>query len=109
MRQLALNILLYIIVLFCCVVCHNDPKPSTWKTEDGYVPDAVSAIKIGEVVLANVYGANIIDEERPFKARLLNGKVWMVEGAFNKSGKGGVAYIKIQKSDGKVLEVMHGK
>lgn len=109
MRQFLFNKLVYVVLLLCCIACHIDPKPSTWKMEDGYVPDAASASKIADVVLTNVYGADVINEERPLKARLLNGKIWMVEGTFNKSGKGGVAYIQIQKSDGKVLKVMHGK
>ncbi len=94
----------------CSIGCHHNYPDTNWKYEDGYVPNAGSAIKIAEIVWLNVYGEEIKDE-KPFIAKLKDGKVWIVEGTFNGGmyAKGGVAYIEIQKSDGKILKVIHGK
>ena len=73
----------------------------------GFVPDATTAIKIAEAVWLPVYGKSIY-REKPFTARLKKG-VWYVEGSLPLQSVGGVAFIMIQKSDGKVLKVIHGK
>lgn len=82
------------------------------------VPDAQTAIKIAEANWLPIYGEGI-NKNKPFKARLENNKIWIVEGtlpgANEVSGRsisvtvGGVPYIEIQKSDGKILKVTHGK
>ena len=42
------------------------------------MPNAETAVKIGEAVLIPVYGEKKISDERPFKATR-QGDVWMVE------------------------------
>ena len=66
------------------------------KQED-YVPNAETAIKIAEAVWLPIYGKGICGD-KPF-----------VEGTLAKDAKGGVPYIEIQKSDGRILVVTHGK
>jgi hypothetical protein len=100
-----------LIVLPCLTSCINSNETNIhWKPQDGYIPNESSAIKVAEIVWLNIYGSEINDE-KPFTAKLQDGKVWIVEGSFNggKHAKGGVAYIEIQKSDGKILKVTHGK
>ncbi|SHM49602.1 YbbC/YhhH family protein [Mucilaginibacter sp. OK098] len=106
-----LSFLYWLITLSCLTSCNSHSKTNeSWKFEDGYIPNSVSAIKVAEIVWLNVYGSEINDE-KPFIAKLKDGKVWIVVGTFNggKHAKGGVAYIEIQKSDGKILKVIHGK
>jgi len=56
---------------------------------NGFVPDEATAVKIAEAVLIPVYGANKIESERPFTAKLKKG-VWTVAGTLRCSdGKGG--------------------
>lgn len=82
--------------------------------EHGFVPNAETASKIGEAVLIPVYGEQRIVGERPFKASL-KGDVWTVEGTLNCGGppgsmcKGGTAVVKISKTSGQILEMMHYK
>jgi hypothetical protein len=64
-------------------------------------------MKIAEVILFSIYGQNIYNS-RPYCIELKKG-VWIIEGTLPKKYKGGVPYIEIQKKDGKVLKVMHGK
>lgn len=74
---------------------------------DGYIPDEETAIKIAEAVWLPIYGEKVNDE-KPFHAVLQNDSVWIVEGTLHNE-LGGVARAEIQKRDGKILRVIHGK
>jgi hypothetical protein len=88
-----------------------------YKPKVGYVPDAATAMRIAEAVLIPVYGEKQIKSEQPFNATLKK-EVWTVGGTLHCSdGKGGittlcdggVAVVKIAKSDGRILYMMHGE
>ena len=79
-----------------------------YKPEKGYVPDAQTAIKIAEAVLAPIYGEEHIQNERPFRATLKNG-IWVVTGTLPKNLLGGTAVASISKDTGCVLGVTHYK
>jgi hypothetical protein len=76
--------------------------------EEGYVPDATTAIKIAEAVWIPIYGKRRLSDEKPFKARLVNG-VWIVGGTLPKGARGGTAYAEISKETGCIINVGHGK
>ncbi|HTB30604.1 MAG TPA: YbbC/YhhH family protein [Bacteroidia bacterium] len=87
-----------------------------------YVPDTLTAIRIAEAVWLPIYGKKIYDEQ-PFKAVLHNDSTWHVFGylppshiSINGNGdttltiiRGGVAEILINKSDGRIIDVRHGR
>jgi hypothetical protein len=75
--------------------------------KDGFVPNKITAIRIAISVCLPIYG-DAIYKEKPFDAVLKNG-IWIVEGSLPKGYIGGVAVIRIQKKDGKILSVIHGK
>ena len=76
----------------------------------GYVPTADVAKKIAEAVWVPIYGKEHIEEEKPFQAVLTNNEVWVVQGSLPKGHTlGGTAYIEINKLDGRILRVTHGK
>jgi NTF2 fold immunity protein len=84
---------------------------------DGFVPDSATAIKIAEEVLVPVYGKEKIEAERPLKATLKDG-VWTVDATLhcrdNKGEEsqlcsGGAAQIKLSKTDGRILRMIHYK
>ncbi len=88
-----------------------------YKPKGGYVPDKATAIKIAEAVLIPVYGEKQIQSEQPFSATL-KGDVWIVRGTLRcPDGKGGmttecdggVAMVRISKSDARILYMTHGK
>lgn len=97
-RILRIAILLFAAVSVA-IVCQARTQP---------VPDEASAIQIAEKVLLPIYGRKQIESERPFTARL-NGNVWMVNGNLPKGRVGGVAEVKIDKRNGRVLRIIHGK
>ena len=82
--------------------------------KDGFVPDSITAVKIAEAVLVRVReGKNRI--RVALQAALENG-VWTVDGTLHcPDGKGGVtatcdggtAEVKLSKTDGRILRVIH--
>ena len=99
-------ILLLCWLLLSSVANASDAKHS-FKPNDGYVPNAETAIKIAEAVWLPIYGS-AINDKRPFIAKLKDG-VWVVEGTLPKNMLGGVPVIAISKNDGRVLRVSHGQ
>jgi hypothetical protein len=98
--------------LIASLVCGQGVKP-----EEGYVPNAETAVQIAEAVLVPVYSKKTIESERPFNAQLKDG-VWTVSGTLHcPDGKGGttthcvggVAVVTISKADARILSMMHYK
>jgi NTF2 fold immunity protein len=83
--------------------------PNKFKSRDeGYVPDATTAIKIAEAVWIPIFGKRRLSDEKPFTARLVNG-VWYVAGTLPKGTRGGTAFAEISKETGCIIKVGHGK
>jgi len=75
---------------------------------DGLVPDADTAIRIAVAVWEPIYGADTIAGEKPWVAKL-DGDTWTVTGSLPQGTLGGVAEARIDKQDGRVHHVSHGK
>lgn len=81
-------------------------------SSEGLVPNEEVAIKIAEIILVYIYGEDVIIN-RPFIAELIDdGTIWYIKGTFpheNEPGYwgGGVPYIKIAKSDGRIIGFIH--
>jgi hypothetical protein len=76
--------------------------------QTGLIPTADMAIQIAEIILINIYGKENIEEQRPFSINLEN-NIWIIEGHLGEGYLGGVAYIEIDKINGKILKVIHTK
>ena len=76
--------------------------------KNGFIPNEETAVKIAEAVWLQIYGEKIYNY-KPYKVQLNNDSIWSVEGVFQEPSVGGVPYVEIQKSDGKILIVAHGK
>jgi len=75
--------------------------------KNGFVPDETTAVRIGQAAAAAQYGEKTIVEEKPFHARLY-GDTWIVKGTLHPQGVlGGTAVIKLNKTDGRILFMMH--
>jgi hypothetical protein len=83
----------------------NNTKKRT--SDNLYVPNAETAVKIAEAVLIPIYGEEIY-KERPFTAEK-SGDTWIVKGSLPEGYAGGVAEVEISMSDGKILKVTHSK
>ena len=87
-------------------------KPN-YVPKDGYVPDKETAIAIAIAVWTPIYGKKMIEDEKPYVAKLIN-DVWLVTGSLPPPPKGliaagGVAEIEIAKQSGCILRVIHGE
>ena len=115
MRIPLMNIRVLALVFMALTVvvgsAQRQPEPS-FHPKNGFVPNAETAVKIAEAVLIPVYGEKLIVSERPFKATLQE-DVWTVEGTLpcptGKQCLGGTAVVKISKSTGQILGMMHYK
>jgi hypothetical protein len=77
------------------------------RPKNGFVPDEATAVKIAEAAAIAQYGEKRISEERPFRARL-RGDTWTVQGTLHPEGVyGGTAVVKLSKTDGKILFMIH--
>jgi hypothetical protein len=102
---------LAIIILFATSLSASESEKLSYKPKEGYVPDAITAIKIAEAVLIPIYGEKQINSEKPLNAELKDG-IWIVTGTLNCLGgghdcPGGVAIVEISKEDGRILRVIH--
>jgi hypothetical protein len=69
------------------------------------------ALDIAKIVLSSVYGEAQIKKQLPLTAKLINNEMWLISGTFNEAtgSFGGVAEILINKRDGSILGMIHGK
>lgn len=93
--------------------CNIKSEKSTIKTNSknqqiDFVPNEETAIKVAEAIWLPIFGESIYDK-KPFRAKLVNNEIWVVEGTLEEGLLGGVPLIEIQKSDCKILKVEHGK
>ncbi len=99
--------LVHIIVFLVCGSALAEKQQHTYMPEEGYVPNARTAIKIAEAIWLPIYGDGIYSK-KPFVAKL-NNDVWVVQGSLSIQMVGGVPVAEISKKTGKVLRVSHGK
>lgn len=93
-------------LLFLACICPSNNQLSD-PEKNGYVPNKETAIKIAEAIWLPIYGEEI-NNHKPFKADLVDNKIWRVTGTVY-TEKGGAPVVEIQKSDCKILCVYHGK
>ena len=76
--------------------------------ENGIIPNAKTAVDFARIIF-NYCENGAFNNEKPFNVELVNNRVWYIYGSLPKGTVGGVVEISIQKSDGKVLAIFHGK
>ena len=79
-----------------------------YKPVQGVIPDSLTAVKVAEIVLSNIYTSKTINEEKPFTAFSRNG-YWMVYGSISGWAPGGVAEIVIKKNSGEIIYISHSE
>jgi hypothetical protein len=97
-----------LIVAVLCAVSTALAQAPTYKPAKGFVPDEKTAIAIAEAVLKPVYGDEQIRSEEPFHATLKD-DVWTIDGYIPPEDFGGVATVRLSRTDGRILYMMHGK
>ena len=75
----------------------------------GAIDSLQKAKEEAEIIWLEVYGDSVKDMKPYIVSYDGESQVWLVQGTLKKNQDGGVPCILIQKSDGKVLAVWHGK
>ena len=76
--------------------------------DKGFVPDEKTAIKIAKNVWEPIFGLkHLIWGRYSYQARLVDGKIWVIDAIENRGRLGGGPSIKIDKIRGTILEVGH--
>jgi hypothetical protein len=76
--------------------------------DDGFVPDEKTAIKIAKSVWIPIYGAkHLIVSKYKYRVRLVDDKIWVIEGVSRWGKHGGGPFIKIDKERSTILEISH--
>lgn len=96
-----------LIIVSTLVKCRPSITQEKWDINQGYVPDSTTAVQIAEILFVRIYGEKV-REKKPFVATFKDG-IWIVDGTLEKGMDGGVPHIEIQKSDGKIIDLFHGK
>jgi hypothetical protein len=86
----------------------SEESKANYKPQNGYVPNAETAIKIAVAVWTPIYGKENIEKQKPYQATLRNG-IWYVTGTLHNYTRGGVAEAEISKDDGRIIRIIHGK
>jgi hypothetical protein len=74
----------------------------------GIVPDEETAVNIAKAVFAPIFTSEEIAKYNPYHAQFKDG-VWIVYGTLKPGSRGGTPQLRMQKKDGRVLEVWHSQ
>ncbi len=77
-----------------------------YKTE--IIRDSVTAIKIAESILFNIYGKKNIVRQRPYENYRID-NYWVITGTLSKNSMGGTFLIIIDSINSEIIKITHGK
>lgn len=66
------------------------------------------ALVKAERILIKKYGEKVISEEHPLIVELKNDSIWYITGTLH-AEKGGVAHLKLNKKNCRIIEIYHEK
>ncbi len=70
--------------------------------------DEVTAIKIAEDTLQKIYDRDEFEYFKPFKAKLINNRVWIIVPSEVEDLTGYPPVVEVKKKDGKIIKVRFG-
>lgn len=108
MKAMSLRLAFAVAYLVASVAQGQQSVRHNVQPTSGYVPDAVTAIRIAVAVWEPIYGKEQIEKEKPYQATLIDG-VWVIKGSLPTGMAGGVAVAEISKQNGTIIRVSHGK
>ncbi|MDR7210107.1 NTF2 fold immunity protein [Flavobacterium piscis] len=72
------------------------------------IKDSISAVKIAETILFDIYGKQNIEKQKPYETYFLD-QYWIVSGTLPEGYKGGTFLIIIDARNSKILKITHEK
>lgn len=92
----------YVITLSCLLFIRCGVNPQLC------IKNKNQAKAKAEKILIDNYGEEVINNEKPFNAKLIKGSIWYVKGTLHQQ-KGGVAHIKLDSKTCNVIDMYHEK
>jgi len=96
-----------IAAILLILVAHAATNKSSLPAR-GIIPDEPTAVKVAEAVLPPIFGSEEVTKYSPYHATLKD-DVWTVYGTLKPGSRGGTPQMRIQKKDGKVIEIWHSQ
>lgn len=104
-------LVIFFVLCGCQTIGDNMIQPLSsikgYFPEEGFVPDANTAKLVAEAVWLSIYEKPSIMRQKPFIAKLIDNRIWIVEGQLSKEDLGGTAYIEIDKMTGQIITLHH--
>ena len=108
--NIKLTVFVALVIIYASAVVaqlSSESQKGRLRPEEGFVPDASTAIKIAEAVLTPVYGEKTVTNDRPYTAKLVV-EEWVVRGSLPKvPGEtiivGGFSEVHINKKTGCIV------
>ncbi len=103
-----------VLIISTALLFAQQKKPDIngYHPKDGFVPDEKTACSIAEAIWLPIYGKDVL-ANKPFKAKLYDNNIWVVEGSPKKilfiQVAGGTPYAEIDKDTGMIIKVTHSK
>ncbi|RKR05201.1 NTF2 fold immunity protein of polymorphic toxin system component [Flavobacterium sp. 90] len=72
------------------------------------IKDSVTAIKVAEPILIDIYGKENIEKQKPYETYLLE-NYWVISGTLPADYSGGTFLIIIDARNSQVIKITHGK
>ncbi|KUJ60061.1 hypothetical protein AR687_20115 [Flavobacteriaceae bacterium CRH] len=90
------------------IALSKEPQHNVVNGETLIIKDSISAIKIAETVLFEIYGKQNIEKQKPYETYLID-TYWIISGTLPQKYKGGTFLIIIDSRNSKILKITHGK
>ncbi|KAF2508281.1 YbbC/YhhH family protein [Flavobacterium foetidum] len=84
------------------------PQHNVVNNKEIIIKDSITATKIAEPILYNIYGKENIEKQRPYEIYLLE-NYWVISGTLPENYLGGTFLIIIDARNSQIIKITHGK
>ncbi len=104
------KILLGLFLLFSTLAIgqNNEKEHNVIDNKTILIKDNLTAIKIAEPILFNIYGEENISSQKPYRTELKD-NTWIIKGNLKKGEIGGTFLIIIDATNAKIIRLTHSK
>lgn len=86
----------------------KEPQHNVVDYKTVIIKDTISAVKIAETILFDIYGKQNIEKQKPYEIYFLD-QYWIISGTLPENYKGGTFLIIIDSRNSKILKITYGK
>ena len=111
-KKISFSVILSFIIFLTALIIKGNTKQyfqnSSFNPHPGLIPNKKVAENFATLILESLYGDKLKHEE-PFSAKLENDSTWVVTGTRKEPTIGGVVIMKFNRSDCRVISIVHEK